>query len=166
MDKFSYFSNAETEYIDNLYKQYLSDPESVDMSWRSFFEGFEFSRTTYGDKDKKLIVPNEFKVINLINEYRKRGHLFTRTNPVRTRRSYTPTLDIENFGLTKEDLDVSFEAGSEIGIGKAPLRKIIEHLEATYCRSIGVEYAHIRNVEIEQWLRNRMESGKNTPKFS
>lgn len=166
MDKFSYFSNAETEYIDNLYKQYLSDPASVDMSWKSFFEGFEFSRTTYGDKDRKLIVPNEFKVINLINEYRKRGHLFTRTNPVRTRRSYTPTLDIENFGLTKEDLDISFEAGSEIGIGKAPLKKIIEHLEATYCRSIGVEYAHIRNVEIEQWLRNRMESGKNTPKFS
>lgn len=166
MDKFSYFSNAETQYIENLYQQYLNNPESVDISWRRFFEGFEFSRTTYGKQDKDLVVPGEFKVINLINDYRKRGHLFTRTNPVRTRRKYSPTLDIENYGLTKADLDVTFAAGSEIGIGPAPLKKIIEHLEATYCRSIGIEYAHIRNVEIEQWLRTRMESGRNTPKFS
>lgn len=164
MDKFSFFSNAETEYIDNLYKQYLADPTSVDQGWQHFFEGFEFSRTNY-DKDKSRVMPDEFKVINLINEYRRRGHLFTLTNPVRTRRTYSPTLDIENFGLTKADLDVSFDAGSDIGIGNAPLRKIIEHLEATYCRSIGVEFAHIRNLEAEKWLKQRMESGKNTPKF-
>lgn len=166
MDKFSFFSNAENEYIDNLYKQYLSDPESVEESWQRFFQGFEFSRTVYGPKDKAVIMPDEFKVINLIEDYRKRGHLFTKTNPVRTRRKYSPTLELENYGLTKADLDVTFEAGNDIGIGPSTLGKIIEHLEATYCQSIGVEYAHIRNIEVEKWLKQKMESGKNTPKFS
>lgn len=166
MDKFSFFSNADSGYIDSLYKQYQADPSSVDESWQHFFKGYEFSRISYSSSEGELVVPNEFKVINLIDDYRKRGHLFTRTNPVRTRRPYSPTLNIENYGLSQSDLDVSFEAGSEIGIGKAPLRKIIEHLETTYCESIGVEYQHIRNIEIEEWLRQRMESGKNAPKFS
>lgn len=165
MDKFSFFSNAETEYIDNLYQQYQKDPDSVDESWQRFFQGFEFSKANYGKGNSNLMTPDEFKVISLIEDYRKRGHLFTKTNPVRTRRKYSPTLDIENYGLTKADLKVVFEAGNEIGIGPAPLSKIIEHLEATYCQSIGVEYAHIRNLEVEQWLKKKMESGKNTPKF-
>lgn len=173
MDKFSFFSNAETEYIDSLYKQFLEEPGSVDPSWQRFFEGFEFSRQNYAPKPSEntsegsgAFVPNEFKVLNLIIDYRKRGHLFTKTNPVRTRRSYSPTLEIHNYGLSNDDLDVAFEAGNEIGIGKATLRKIIDHLEATYCQSIGIEFAHIRNIEIEQWLKEKMESRKNTPKFS
>ncbi len=174
MDKFSFFSNAETEYIDNLYKQYLDNPDSVDPSWQRFFEGFEFSRKNYtpetaakkSSENGGAFVPNEFKVLNLINDYRKRGHLFTKTNPVRARRSYFPTLDILNYGLSDEDLDVTFEAGNDIGIGKASLRKIIDHLETTYCQSIGIEFAHIRNIEIEQWLKDKMESRKNTPKYS
>ncbi len=182
MDKFPFFSNAETGYIENLYQQYLENPESVDESWQRFFQGFEFSRINYSKKSSKeqntdnaysegtqvsqVLKPEEFKVINMIDDYRKRGHLFTKTNPVRTRRQYSPTLDIENYGLRKSDLNTVFEAGSEIGIGKAPLSKIIEHLEATYCRSIGVEYAHIRNREVEEWLKTRMESRRNTPKFS
>lgn len=181
MDKFPFFSNADVGYIDNLYQQYLENPDSVDESWQKFFQGFEFSRINYtslkpnltaGKETNKdgqnapMVMPDEFKVINMIDDYRRRGHLFTKTNPVRIRRKYTPTLDLENYGLTKADLNTIFEAGTEIGIGKAPLHKIIEHLEDTYCRSIGVEYAHIRNLEVEEWLMKRMESGRNTPRFS
>ncbi len=173
MDKFSFFSNAETEYIDNLYQLYQQNPESVDASWQRFFEGYEFSRVNYksgetqsGTVEGSSMLPNEFKVITLIEDYRKRGHLFTKTNPVRARRSYLPTLDIENYGLSNKDLDTEFEAGNELGIGKTTLRRIVEHLETTYCQSIGIEFAHIRNVEIEKWLKEKMESRKNTPKFS
>jgi 2-oxoglutarate dehydrogenase E1 component len=62
-------------------------------------------------------VRKEFLVVDLINGYRTRGHLFTKTNPVRDRRKYTPTLDIENFGLSKSDLDSTFNAGEIVGIG-------------------------------------------------
>ena len=96
MDKHSYIGNTDIDTIDKLYEQYKSDPDSVDVQWRKFFEGFEFAQKNFPiNKSAGQILDNEFKVINLIEGYRKRGHLFTETNPVRTRRKYTPTLDIE-----------------------------------------------------------------------
>jgi 2-oxoglutarate dehydrogenase E1 component len=111
------------------------------------------------------IEPKEFRVINLIQGYRSRGHLFTRTNPVRIRRKYSPTLALENFGLSEADLDTVFQAGTEIGIGPAPLRRIVEHLKDTYCRAIGAEFMYIRAPEKVRWLQQRMESTRNRPDF-
>ncbi|HZK09295.1 MAG TPA: 2-oxoglutarate dehydrogenase E1 component [Bacteroidales bacterium] len=173
MDKLSYLSNADPAMIDELYSQYRRDASTVDDGWRRFFEGFEFSQTHYDGhyeeqhKDEPCEnYPCEFKVFNLINGYRERGHLFTKTNPVRTRRQYRPTLDIENFGLTSDDLDRKFAAGNEIGIGEATLKEIINHLEQTYCASVGVEYMFIREVAVQAWLRANMERTKNTVAFS
>jgi 2-oxoglutarate dehydrogenase E1 component len=166
MDKYSYLNNMDNSVFEELFEKYKTDPDSVEGSWREFFEGFEFCLQNY--KNKKNIIPiypEEFKVINLINGYRSRGHLFTKTNPVRTRRQYSPTLDIENFGLTKEDLSKSFEAGHELGLGKATLQQILEHLNQTYCQSIGVEFQYIRRPEIHEWLRSKMETTRNTPAF-
>src|SRR5205085_1973148 len=146
MDKFSYLGNIEINEIEDLYQRYLTNPDSVEQSWKEFFRGFDFakSRTSSISKADGLGVRQEFSVINLINGYRNRGHLFTKTNPVRERRKYFPTLDLENFGLSKSDLETVFHAGSLIGIGDATLKDIIEHLEATYCQSIGAEYKYIR----------------------
>lgn len=168
MDKYSYLGNADPSMLEELYKQYKTNPESVDESWGRFFEGFEFARTTYNDEgiDPKTDYPAEFKVINLINGYRSRGHLFTKTNPVRTRRQYKPTLDLENFGLSQSDLGKKFAAGSEIGLGEATLKDIIAHLNETYCKSVGVEFMFIRDVEVAAWLRAGMERTKNTMEFS
>ncbi|MFI5141077.1 MAG: 2-oxoglutarate dehydrogenase E1 component [Bacteroidia bacterium] len=169
MDKFSYVGTSDVNAIEGLFQQYLKDPDSVDASWRDFFKGFEFAQTSYSEKGGGAIPENvskEFKVINLINGYRQRGHLFTKTNPVRERRQYTPTLDLENFGLAAADLETVFQAGSEIGIGSAKLKDIIVHLELTYCQSIGVEYLFMREPKVVKWLQERMEKSKNTPSFS
>ncbi len=171
MDKFSYLGNADVNAIEEMYLRYLKNPEEVDVSWRDFFKGFDFAKTQYQELpiESSAIPENiakEFKVITLINAYRMRGHLFTKTNPVRHRRVYTPNLDIENFGLTKADLDVGFQAGNEIGIGAAPLKKIIEHLEQTYCNSIGIEYAYMRDPVVVKWLQDKLERTKNTANFS
>lgn len=170
MEKFSYLGNAEPDSIDALYRQYLESPESISSDWQQFFKGFDFALAQYpATKDlpekETRVFRNEFNVIDLINAYRERGHLFTQTNPVRTRRQYTPTLDHQNFGLTDQDLDNQFQAGNEIGVGKASLRKIIEHLQTTYCQSVGVEYMYIRSPEIVEWLKNKMENCRNTPHF-
>ena len=164
MENFSFLNNADPQAIEDLYNQYLSDPASLDFGWRKFFEGFEFSKTDFTGKNQALF-SEEFKVINLINAYRQRGHLFTKTNPVRTRRKYAPTLDIENFGLTQNDLNKPFHAGKEIGIGTTSLSSIISHLQQTYCESVGVEFAYIRKPRIEMWLKERMESQLNKPNF-
>lgn len=169
MDKFSQVGNQEVAAIEEYYSSYLIDPESVDASWRNFFAGFEFARQNFtGQKgaphDDKI--DKEFAILNLIHGYRQRGHLFTKTNPVRTRRQYTPTLAIENFGLQQSDLDTVFKAGNNIGIGPATLRAILEHLEATYCQSVGVEYVYMRNPELVEWLRGKMESTRNSQVFT
>jgi 2-oxoglutarate dehydrogenase E1 component len=168
MDRFSQVGNQEIAAIDELYQDYLKDPERVDESWRNFFKGFELGRANFGDKPaaSENQINRELAILNLIDGYRLRGHLFTKTNPVRTRRQYLPTLDIENFGLEKSDLDTVFQAGNNIGIGPATLRDIIAHLEATYCDSIGVEYAYLRDPAVVRWLRNKMEGSKNSQEFT
>ena len=169
MDKFSQVGNQEIAAIEELYSSYLVDPESIDQSWKNFFAGFEFARKNFADRitlvhDEKI--DKEFAILNLIHGYRQRGHLFTKTNPVRSRRKYSPTLDIENFGLQKSDLDTVFQAGNNIGIGAATLRAIIEHLEATYCESIGVEYVFMRDPVLIEWLKYKMESTRNSEAFT
>lgn len=165
MDKVTYVGNADVNAIDNLYKSYKQDSASVDEGWRKFFEGFEFAQTNYESGGE---IPENFqkevKVLNLIEGYRSRGHLFTKTNPVRERRKYNPTLAIENFGLNKSDLDLEFEAGSQIGIGKAKLHAIIEHLESVYCQSIGLEFHYIRDPKRKQWFIDKLEQ-KQLPTF-
>ena len=165
MDKITYVGNADVNAIVYLYEQYRQNPENVDSSWSKFFEGFEFAQTNF--EDKGVIPENyvkEFKVLNLINGYRTRGHLFTKTNPVRERRKYTPTLEITNFGLSDADLNEVFQAGEEIGIGAAKLSDIIAHLELTYCQSIGIEYIYMRDPDRIDWFRNKIELN-NRPSF-
>jgi len=166
MDKYSYLGNGDVSAINELYQAYRKDPNSVDDGWAKFFQGFDFYQENYHESDEGPVSKRkEFKVIGLINAYRSRGHLFTQTNPVRERRKYEPTLQIENFGLEESDLDDVFHAGEELGIGEASLREIIDHLKTTYCNSIGVEYMYIRKPEVTKWLRTRFESTKNLPQF-
>lgn len=165
MDKVSYVGNADVNAIEHLYQSYTKDPQSVDIGWQKFFEGFDFARTNFEDGgDIPENFQKEFKVLNLINGYRSRGHLFTKTNPVRERRKYEPTLAIENFGLEPMDLETVFQAGEQIGIGAAPLKDIIAHLEETYCQSIGIEYMFMREPERLEWFRDKIEI-KNRPQF-
>ena len=172
MDKYSFLNAAHTAYFAQLYDQYLQQPDSVEPSWRAFFQGFDFglenSGVAGGDLDAEVPehLQREFKVVQLIDAYRKRGHLFTKTNPVRDRRTYTPNLEIENFGLTKADLNEVFNAGETMGIGPSTLAKIIEHLEQIYCDSIGVEYMYIRDPEKVNWIQQRLNINNNHPVFS
>lgn len=163
----SYLSNADVNYIDDLYKQYQSNKESVDFGWQKFFEGFDLgSGKSSSNSAISEDAIKEINVLNLINAYRTRGHLFTKTNPVRERRHYTPTLDIANFGLTESDMETTFNAGHEIGMGSAKLKDIISQLKSTYCESIGAEYMHIGDPIKIEWLRNLMETTKNQPNLS
>ena len=164
MDDFSFVANSDISSIEELYRKFTEDPASVDASFAHFFKGFDFAMKNFQPLPGKVI-SKEFNVINLIHGYRQRGHFFTKTNPVRARRQYTPTLEVENFGLEASDLEIVFEAGTQIGIGPAKLKDIIEHLEATYCRSIGVEYLYVRRPEVVEWLKERMESTRNEPVF-
>ena len=185
MDKYSFLNAAHTSFFAEMYERYLSSPDSVEPSWRAFFQGFDFGLESQLDdldiqasangatavlNGQQVAIPQslqkEFQVIKLINGYRSRGHLFTETNPVRERRKYEPTLEISEFGLEESDLDTVFDAGNIIGIGASPLKKIIAHLQSIYCDSIGVEYMYIRTPERIQWIQNWLNVNDNHPSFT
>jgi 2-oxoglutarate dehydrogenase E1 component len=183
MDRFSFLNAAHTEFFAQLYDQYLINPDSVEPSWRGFFQGFDFGMSTYNSENsipqpeiKKSIEPQnnsgtekllkEFNVIKLIDAYRSRGHLFTRTNPVHKRRTYSPTLDLENFGLSKADLPLIFDAARIIKIEPCSLAEILGHLDKIYCQSIGVEYMYIRNPNDIKWIQSKIGHNDNQPNFS
>jgi len=163
MDKISYLGNADVNAIEHLYNLYRQAPESVDIGWQKFFEGFDFSKTSYNShqtpesSEDTEHFKKEVKVLNLINGYRTRGHLFTKTNPIRNRREHFPTLDIANFDLEQSDLDTVFKAGEEIGTGTATLREIIRHLERKYCESIGVEFMYMDKPQTIKWMLDAVE---------
>ncbi|MBT4680094.1 MAG: 2-oxoglutarate dehydrogenase E1 component, partial [Flavobacterium sp.] len=173
MDKFSFLNAAHTGFIADLYDQYLQNPDAVEPSWRSFFQGYDLANEKFSlteDEELSVEIPQsvrkEFLVVDLINGYRTRGHLFTKTNPVRDRRKYSPSLDIENFGLSQNDLDSTFNAGEIVGIGPKKLSEIIAHLELIYCDSIGVEYMYMRNPEKLSWWKDRLIKNDNHPNYS
>jgi 2-oxoglutarate dehydrogenase E1 component len=182
MDKYSFLNTAHTSFFSELYDKYLVNPDSVEPSWRAFFQGFDFglessldeldideNRTTAIVNGNKSEMPEslqkEFQVIRLIDGYRGRGHLFTETNPVRERRHYEPTLDIQNFGLEESDLSTVFNAGDIIGIGPSSLNDIITHLQSIYCDAIGVEYMFIRKPEKVKWIQDWINVNDNHPNF-
>ncbi|MEM6803159.1 MAG: thiamine pyrophosphate-dependent enzyme, partial [Bacteroidota bacterium] len=172
-DQLSFLSNTNPEFVENLYKDYKADPNSVDPSWKRFFDGFDFAQQNYSNgqtatsDETDVLGSKELAVLNLINSYRSRGHLFTKTNPVRERRKYSPSLELKNFGLSEGDLESSFRAGENLGMGgPAKLKDIIAILEQTYCQSIGAEYLYIRHPEKIEWMQERMEGTRNTPNFS
>ncbi|MEY4038818.1 MAG: 2-oxoglutarate dehydrogenase component [Bacteroidota bacterium] len=183
MDRFSFLNAAHTEFFAQLYDQYLTSPDSVEPSWRSFFQGFDFGMATYNEENAVEQLANyssgavasgqvsekvlkEFNVLKLIDGYRTRGHLFTKTNPVRDRRTYSPNLAIENFGLSNADLDTVFDAAKILGHQPATLKEIIRRLENLYCQSIGVEYMYIRKPEVVQWIQDRLNVNDNLPNFN
>lgn len=168
MADLSFLVNADPGVIDDIYEKYRQEPENVDQGWRKFFEGFEFARSLNGHAVQQAPeeYEKEFKVINLIAAYRQRGHLFTKTNPVRKRRDYGGKLVLENFGLSEKDLDRVFQAGTNVGIGPAPLREIIRLLDETYCQSVGAEWVYMRDPKVLEWLQDRMESTHNRRHFT
>ena len=175
MDKYSFLNAAHTAYFADLYEQYRQDPDSVEPSWKAFFQGYDFGSDNYGLDGEVMEgvstqvpehVQKEFQVLKLIDAYRTRGHLFTKTNPVRDRRKYAPTLEIENFGLYQNDLNTVFNAGEILGIGPQTLQEIRKHLEAIYCDSIGIEYMYIRQPEEIQWIQNKLNHNDNHGQFS
>ncbi|MDG1685005.1 MAG: 2-oxoglutarate dehydrogenase E1 component [Flavobacteriaceae bacterium] len=166
MDKYSFLNAAHTAHFAELYDQYLINPDSVEPSWRAFFQGFDFGMEQQADVEIPEDVLKEFRVVKLIDAYRGSGHLFTKTNPVRRRRQYSPTLDIKNFGLDQDDLTTVFSAGDIIGIGAATLADIIIHLERIYCESIGMEYMYIRLPERINWIQKWINNNGNHPNFN
>ncbi len=166
MKDISFILSSSPEYIENIYQLYINNPDQVDIEFRNFFAGFDFAINQYGQKNQlntnaetltKDIILKEMNVYRLISAYRSRGHLVSKTNPIRPRKDRGAKLSHQDYGLTDSDLNQSFFVGEKIGLGKTTLKEIISFLQQTYTGSVGIEYTYINEKEKIQWLHNEFE---------
>ncbi len=190
-----HISAGNASYVEELYEKYLEDPSEVPDQWRSYFETLplvegkaaqDISHSTVRDhflllsKNQARVVPvsassinseherKQFAVSELINGYRRRGHLKANLDPLGLQQSLeVPRLDLEYHKLSAADLDTSFQTGDLFfGQNEAPLKDIIDVLESTYCGSVGAEYMHISDEAEQMWVQQRLESARSRPSFS
>ncbi len=177
MKDFSYITNSHPAYIENLYADFIKNPESVDADMRKFFEGFDFAvnsglanakasngisapivaKSESTPEDVAINWRKELGAYRMILGYRNKGHLIAKTNPIRERKNRGANLDPSFFGFTEEDMDKNFQAGNLIGLGVTTLRNIIEHLRKCYADHVGIEFKYISDQKKIDWLTNKME---------
>jgi 2-oxoglutarate dehydrogenase E1 component len=168
MNDVSYITNSHPAYIENLYRDFLKNPESVDADMRKFFEGFDFAMSNGNGKTKDVdTVPmpleagnleKEFAVYQLILAYRNKGHLVAKTNPIRERKDRKANLDLHYFNLDEKDLETEFYAGKFAGLGKATLHSIISHLKKCYTGSVGTEFSSLNDSKKIDWIIDAVEN--------
>ncbi|MEI9933942.1 MAG: 2-oxoglutarate dehydrogenase E1 component [Ferruginibacter sp.] len=172
MKDFQYITNSHPDYIEGLYQDFVKNPESIDVDFRRFFEGFDFAVTNgkgYTNGNVNGVATNgaavvgsaqlekEFSVYQLIRAYRQKGHLIADTNPIRQRKDRHANLQLENFGLSDADLSIEFEAGKFVGLGKTSLKNIVEHLKKCYTTHIGIEFSSLNSRKKIDWLIDAVE---------
>jgi 2-oxoglutarate dehydrogenase E1 component len=174
---FTYITQAHPSFIEGLYNQYLSNPNEVDAEFKKFFEGFDYAvgkngapaASTNGQAGTHSLpvtadnLSKEFAVYQLIQAYRKKGHLVAKTNPIRERKDRRANLDIKYFGLTEADLSQTFGAAKFLGLENVSLQNIINHLQKCYTTSIGVEYGAINSQNRIEWLAHEFETKIHEP---
>ena len=196
MDKYSFLNAANTQFFADLYDQYLENPDSVEASWRAFFQGFDFARESYGDDFFQESVPQEvstvtapvassvastpeaapvpvsgkvekeLQVLNLIKAYQRQGHLLAQIDPLKERKAPQVSLSLEKFSLSQADLSTVFDAAKEIHLAPSPLSVILKKLEDTFTKSIAIEFEHLDNEEEKKWFQEKIYSGDYTTEFS
>ncbi len=163
---------ANAALVEEYYQRWLDDAESVDPTWRAFFQGFTLGSNgpppaAAASAGAPVIDSRkQSQVDSLIYHYRAIGHTQAHLNPLADAPERNPRLALAEFGLTEADLDTVFDTGHFLGGGPRKLRDIIAALEQTYCRTIGVEYLHLQDTEVRRWLQERIEPKQMRPQFT
>jgi 2-oxoglutarate dehydrogenase E1 component len=170
-------SASNLSFIEDLYYEWLADPSAVDERWRRYFESVPATPGTA--KAPEAFAPRrpnggvapapgatlasadaafQAKVDRLVTAYREYGHLRADLDPLAlTRRAarFSPA----TFGLS--DADLERPCADPEGRGDRTLRGLVARLEETYCRTLGVELAHMHDADLRSWLEQRMERTRN-----
>ena len=176
MKDFQYITGSHPSYIENLYNDFVKDPASVDTEMRKFFEGFDFAigsgvqpangtAVKAGAAQPASIsqLEKELAVYQLIQAYRKKGHLIANTNPIRKRKDRHANLELSYFGLGDADMNTEFESGRFVNLGKTSLKNILSLLQKSYANHVGVEYSSLNEMDKIEWLAKAMESDFHQP---
>ncbi|AKC82057.1 2-oxoglutarate dehydrogenase [Verrucomicrobia bacterium IMCC26134] len=171
-------ARANSDLIEAAYTQWLDNPDSVDPTWRAFFQGFTLGNATSAAGAKPstaaanaagVHIVDSYKqaqIIRYINAHRSHGHLEAHLDPLGEKPAAHPKLTLANFGLEESDLDQSFTLTNFQGGGQKKLSAIQSAVKRTYCGTIGVEFMHVQDHDAREWLQKRMEAVENVPSFT
>jgi 2-oxoglutarate dehydrogenase E1 component len=157
-------------FVEDLYTQYTRNPSSVPSDWKSYFDSIVNRAPHTGNGKRPSVEPFsgdlriatlQERVDHLIRNYRVRGHRVADVDPLGGQKPSFPELSPKFYGFDESDLDRGFACHSMCGDEVLPLRDIVARLQNTYCRTIGVQFMHIDDTEIREWLQQRMESTQN-----
>ncbi|MEO8043490.1 MAG: 2-oxoglutarate dehydrogenase E1 component [Spartobacteria bacterium] len=163
----SFATRGNLDLIDDQYRRWEKDPDSVDATWRAFFEGFELGNTPYRNGAASVVAPPrtgeveaplQTRVDGLVYAYRTLGHTIARVNPLADKRPENPLLTLRELGFSEKDLDLRVSSKFFLNNKQMTLRAMIAALEEIYADTIGTEFQHIQNPRIRNWVRDRIES--------
>ncbi|MBE0597768.1 MAG: 2-oxoglutarate dehydrogenase E1 component, partial [Desulfuromonadales bacterium] len=160
----SFEHNVTGQWLDNQYQLWKAEPERLTAEWKAFFQGLELGEDLAPATLTPELARRQSAVDSLIYRYRDIGHLLACTDPLSPCPTEHPLLSLAAFGLTTADFDQTFHPLRYLQ-PSATLREIVETLRQTYCRSVGVEFMHIQEPGERDWLKERMERGRNRPSF-
>ena len=176
MKDFQYITSSHPQYIEQLYRDFIQDPLSVDTEMKKFFEGFDFAvQSGYQPNGQipaegtAIVTPSgidwrkEIGAYRLILGYRNRAHLLSKTNPIRQRKDRGARLELENFGLSDADLDTKVHAAELVGLNNGTLRQLVDHLQKSYAGHVGIEFKYIVEKEKVDFLIKAMEQDFHQP---
>jgi 2-oxoglutarate dehydrogenase E1 component len=123
------------------------------------YEAVRWRRDVNPIDHEQTMLEKQMAVATLIRVYRVRGHLIADLDPLRWKEpQMAPELDPATYGLTIWDLDREFLTGGLAGRDKLALSEILRVLRDAYCRTSGVEYMHIQDLDEQHWIQEHVES--------
>ncbi len=160
--RFTFASGSNTDFLETLYKQFQSDPESVEASWRQFFEGYEFALRARSDDSPGDERRDDARVEAYINAFRRLGYLSAHLNPLAPKPEIPENMRPEAHGLGGLDPTRTFHP-SNFGKGEMTFAEIHSKLLATYCGTVGPDFRDSIDIEAILWLQRAMEECNNRP---
>src|SRR5438067_12211591 len=156
-------TRANLDLLDENYRRWRQNPESVDSGWAAFFEGFELGELPERDGAVARAAEGregslQSRVDGLVYAYRTLGHTIARLDPLADRRRENPLLTLRELGFSEKDLDLHVSSKFFFGNRQMTLREMIAALENIYAGSIGSEFMHIQNTRVRNWVLHRLES--------
>jgi 2-oxoglutarate dehydrogenase E1 component len=171
--KTSYLNDWNADLLDEYYQRWKQDPASVDSSWSAFFEGFELGSSGSRNGQPSAVRVREGgtadfdrlqdRVDDMVHNYRILGHTQAKMDPLAQARPETPALTLAGLGLEDVPLDTIVSSRYFQQSRSMPLGEMVETLRAVYCGPIGVEFMHIQNETVRDWIRERIEARVTLP---
>jgi 2-oxoglutarate dehydrogenase E1 component len=154
-------ARANLELIEENYRRWQGNPQSVDSGWAAFFEGFELGNLPQLDgataADAREVAL-QTRVDGLVYAYCSLGHTIARVDPLAETRPRNPLLSLREFGFSDADLDLRVSSKFFLDDRAMSLREMVSGLKRIYADSIGSEFMHIQDPRVREWIRKRLET--------